>query len=283
VQPSERSIVLDTKRLTTVKVARDEGVVDVQAGVLGIDLEAALERQGLTVGHFPSSILCSTIGGWLAARGAGQCSSRYGKIEDMVRSADCVLGDGSSVRFTRRFGGPNPLELMIGSEGTLGVITSARLRLHPAPRARAFAAFRLPSFELGAEAMRGVMQAGLRPEVMRLYDPLDSYLLGRGKVGDQQGHAPRSTGLPSGFWLRAALGVPRALNGAIAGFERFVSGSATLILIFEGELARDDLRGAERLLRELGGESLGEGPARSWLERVVEGALLKDVGLPVTD
>ena len=70
---------------------------------------------------------------------------------------------------------------MIGSEGTLGLITSARLRLHSLPQRRAFAAFRLPSFELGANAMRVIMQAGLRPAVMRLYDPIDSYLLGRGK------------------------------------------------------------------------------------------------------
>ncbi len=267
VRPSQRSIVVDTKRLTGVRVLPDEGAVDVQAGVLGVDLEAALERQGLTVGHFPSSILCSTVGGWLAARGAGQCSSRYGKIEDMVQSADCVLGTGQRVRLTRRFGGPNPLDLMIGSEGTLGLITSARLRLHAAPRARAFAAFRMPSFELGAEAMRSVMQAGLRPAVMRLYDPIDSYLLRRGKVADERGREPQSSGVPRGFWLRAALGSPRALNGAIAGFERFVSGSATLILIFEGEShqATGDLERAERLLRGLGGASLGEGPARAWL------------------
>lgn len=267
VRPSERSIIVDTKRLTRLDVLPEEGVVDVQAGVLGIDLEAALERRGLTVGHFPSSILCSTVGGWLAARGAGQCSSRYGKIEDMVRTADCVLGTGDAVRFTRRVGGPNPLELLIGSEGTLGVITSARLRLHPQPLGRAFAAFRLRSFEAGAEGMRALMQAGLRPAVMRLYDPIDSYLLTRGKVADEQGQEPKSSGMPSGFWLRTLLGAPRALNGAIAAFERFVSGSAMLILIFEGGVdeAHADLARAERLLAELGGESLGEGPARSWL------------------
>ena len=66
VRPSERSIIIDTKRLTRVEVVAEQGVVDVQAGVLGVDLEAALERRGLTVGHFPSSILCSTVGGWLA-------------------------------------------------------------------------------------------------------------------------------------------------------------------------------------------------------------------------
>jgi alkyldihydroxyacetonephosphate synthase len=260
---------VDTKRLTAMRISPEDGVVDVQAGVLGVDLEAALERRGVTVGHFPSSILCSTVGGWLAARGAGQCSSRYGKIEDMVRSADCVLGTGDAVRFTRRFGAPNPLDLLIGSEGTLGLITSARLRLHAQPGARTFAAFRMPSFQAGAEAMRVLMQAGLRPAVMRLYDPIDSYLLGRGKVAVASRREParQSSGTPSGFWLRAALSSPRMLNRAIAGFERFVSGSATLILVFEGaeDEAAHDLHEAEGLLRGLSGQSLGEGPARAWL------------------
>lgn len=74
VRTSERSIVVDTKRLRRVSILPDEGVVDVEAGVLGVDLEDELARRGFTVGHFPSSILCSTVGGWLAARGAGQCS-----------------------------------------------------------------------------------------------------------------------------------------------------------------------------------------------------------------
>jgi alkyldihydroxyacetonephosphate synthase len=267
IKPRSASIVVDTKRLTRLTIEPDAGVVDVQAGVLGVDLEAELARRGFTVGHFPSSILCSTVGGWLAARGAGQCSSRYGKIEDMVVSADCVLGTADAVRLRRRVGGPNPLGLMIGSEGTLGLITSARLRLHAAPAARAFAAYRLPSFELGAEAMRAIMQAGLRPAVMRLYDPIDSYLLSRGKVADDEGSERRGSGMPSGFWLRAALGSPRALNGAIECFERYLSASATLIVIFEGaaDEAHVDLEQAERLLRELGGSSLGEAPARAWL------------------
>lgn len=262
-----RAIVVDTKRLTRWHVLPEEGVVEVEAGVLGIDLENALERRGYTVGHFPSSILCSTVGGWLAARGAGQCSSRYGKVEDLVKSADCVLGTGQRVRFTRRLGGPNPLDLMIGSEGTLGLITSARLALSSAPRTRAFAAFELPSFELGAEAMRSLLQAGLRPAVLRLYDPIDSYLLSRGRVADEHGKEPKKSGMPSGAGLRAALASPRLLNGAIELFERFVRGSATLIVIFEGDgdAPRDQLADAERLLAELSAKSLGETPARAWL------------------
>jgi alkyldihydroxyacetonephosphate synthase len=267
VHTAPGSMVLDTKRLTKLRIHPDQGVVDVEAGMLGIDLEQTLERSGYTVGHFPSSILCSTVGGWLAARGAGQCSSRYGKIEDMVESADVVLGTGDRVRFTRRPRGPNLLDLLVGSEGTLGVITGARLRLHPAPRHRAFHAFRLPSFERGAEAMRLIMQAGLRPAVMRLYDPVDSYLLGRGKVADEKGRESPRSGMPNGAWLRAALGSPRALNGAVELFERFVSGSATLIVIFEGEAesSRAELSRAQRLVKELGALSLGEAPARAWL------------------
>jgi len=267
IQPGDRCIAVDTKRLTRVVVDRAGGVVDVGAGVLGVDLEAVLSRQRLTVGHFPSSILCSTVGGWLAARGAGQCSSRYGKIEDLTESAEVVLGSGVSGRFSRRPNGPNPLDLLIGSEGTLGIITSARLRLHRAPDERVFAAYRLPSFEEGAEAMRTIMQAGLRPSIMRLYDPLDSYLLSRGKVADERRRHAKSSGMPSGAVLRTMLAHPRALGGAIQAFERLVSPFSTLILIFEGERdeAKAESAAAARLLRDRAALDLGEGPARDWL------------------
>jgi len=267
IRPRDRCIAVDTKRLTRVVVDRAGGVVDVAAGVLGVDLEAALSRQGLTVGHFPSSILCSTVGGWLAARGAGQCSSRYGKVEDLTESAEVVLGSGISGRFSRRPNGPNPLDLLIGSEGTLGVITSTRLRLRRAPAERVFAAYRLPSFEEGADAMRAIMQAGLRPAVMRLYDPLDSYLLSRGKVEGERRRQAKSSGMPSGAVLRTMLAHPRVLSGAIHGFERFVSHFATLILVFEGERgeATAEHAAAAHLLSDRAELDLGEGPAREWL------------------
>src|SRR6202034_441643 len=112
--------------------------LDVEAGALGLPLEDALVREGFTLGHFPSSILCSTVGGWVAARSAGQCSGYYGKIEDMVVALECVTGDGEIVTLSRRAHGPDLTPLMIGSEGVLGIITSATLRLHPAPTSRAF-------------------------------------------------------------------------------------------------------------------------------------------------
>ncbi len=156
---------------------------------------------------------------------------------------------------------------MIGSEGTLGIVTRARLRLHPLPTTRKFAAYELPSFEAGADAMRALMQAGLRPAALRLYDPLDSFLLEQGKVARRGAHAARSSvDGTTGALLRAALRAPRALASAISGFEHFVSPRATLIAVFEGsadETAEQAARAA-RLLGAKSATSLGEAPARRW-------------------
>src|SRR5207249_4489729 len=141
-------------------------------GILGEHLEHELGRRGYTLGHFPSSIMCSTLGGWLAARSAGQCSSRYGKIEDMVRSAEFVTGTGEVVDTAGDPRGPAWVQLLVGSEGTLGIFTRATLAIRPAPEARHMRGFRFPRVGAGCEAIRRVMQRGLRPSVVRLYDEL---------------------------------------------------------------------------------------------------------------
>src|SRR5262249_5397318 len=141
-----------------------------------------LNREGFTLGHFPSSILCSTVGGWVAARSAGQASGYYGKIEDMVAALELVTGTGEIVTLERRNSGPNLIPLVVGSEGTLGIVTSATLRLHAAPTSRAFVSWSFPSTEAGWDAMRRIFQAGLRPAVSRLYDPFDAMLARMGGV-----------------------------------------------------------------------------------------------------
>ncbi len=181
VLPDPRTVIVDLKRMSRWRALdRVTPSLDVEAGALGIRLEEDLQASGFTLGHFPSSILCSTVGGWIAARSAGQCSGRYGKIEDMVAALECVTGTGEVVTFRRRTLGPDLCPIVIGSEGVLAVVTSATLRLHPAPAARAFGSLSFPTLEAGWEAMRAMFQAGLRPAVARLYDPFDSFMARRG-------------------------------------------------------------------------------------------------------
>ena len=120
----------------------------------------------------------STVGGWLACRGAGQYSTRYGKIEDMVVGLEVVLADGRVVRTEgkgpRAATGPNLTQLFVGSEGTLGVITEARLRIHPLPPAQERRAFGFATFAGGLEACRRILRRGATPAVLRLYDQTES-------------------------------------------------------------------------------------------------------------
>ncbi|HUC37877.1 MAG TPA: FAD-binding oxidoreductase [Acidimicrobiales bacterium] len=147
-------------------------------GTFGPDLEAGLQAQGTTLGHWPQSMDISTVGGWLACRGAGQYSTRYGKIEDMVAGLEVALADGSTVRTggcgPRSATGGDLTQLFVGSEGTLGIVTGALLRLHPVPPAQARRAFGFGSFEEGLEACRLVMRRGATPAVVRLYDEVES-------------------------------------------------------------------------------------------------------------
>jgi alkyldihydroxyacetonephosphate synthase len=155
-------------------------VADVAAGTFGPDLEDALGARGsgYTLGHWPQSMDISTVGGWLACRGAGQYSTRYGKIEDMVIGLEVVLADGQIIHTEgagpRAATGPNLTQLFVGSEGTLGVITRARLRVHPAPAASARRAYAFGDLRGGLEACRLLLRRGATPAVLRLYDEAES-------------------------------------------------------------------------------------------------------------
>jgi alkyldihydroxyacetonephosphate synthase len=268
IECGPRTLVLDTKRMRDFRVT-EAGTLLVGPGALGIALEDALAQRGFTVGHFPSSILVSTVGGWVGGRGAGQCSGRYGKIEDMVLGVSAVLGDGTAVAFGRRAAGLDLVPLLVGSEGTLGVFTEIELRLHPAPAERAFAAFELANTAAGMGLLRRIYQAGLRPAVARLYDPLDSLLFGR----HGHGHAPSTSVEP---WdaerhrgLSRWLGFPALTSFALRAAERTFMRKTLLILVFEGNAgeASADARRASTLAEEARGRLLGEGPARAWLAR----------------
>jgi len=177
--PVHGGVVLDLTALTGIVDVDDTALVlDVRAGTFGTPLEATLRRDHhVTLGHWPQSIDLSTVGGWLACRGAGQLSTRYGKIEDMVVGLDVVLADGRQITtggVPRAAVGPDLNQLFVGSEGTLGVITGARLRLHTVPAETRTAAYAFGSFGAANDACRRIVHRGARPAVLRVYDAIES-------------------------------------------------------------------------------------------------------------
>jgi alkyldihydroxyacetonephosphate synthase len=186
--PVSGGISLDLTSLTGL-VALDDvsGVATFRAGTLGPHAEAAANDAGFTIGHFPSSVMCSTVGGWVSARGAGQLSTRYGKAEDLVVAVEAVLPDGTVWQTRpapRTAAGPDMWRLLAGAEGTLGVITEVTLRLHPLPGARHFQGWLFADLRAGVDALRRAMATGIRPAVLRLYDETDTSLVlgGQGLV-----------------------------------------------------------------------------------------------------
>ncbi len=172
-------VVLDLTGLDRIgEVDAVSGIVETDAGVFGPDLERTLNvHHGLTIGHFPQSFDLATVGGWVACRGAGQYSTRYGKIEEMVVGLEVVLADGRVIRTggaPAAAVGPDLNQVFVGSEGTLGIITRVWLRAHPVAPTRRTAAFHFATLSAGFEACRRIVRRGATPAVLRLYDAIES-------------------------------------------------------------------------------------------------------------
>jgi alkyldihydroxyacetonephosphate synthase len=170
-------VALDLARLDRlVSVDAVSRTATVQAGMTGPALEAALGAQGMTLGHFPQSFEYATVGGWVATRSAGQASTGYGRVDALVLALRVVTPSGelATRAVPASAAGPNLRELLVGSEGTLGVIVEATLRVRPAPAARRYEAFSLPSLATGADAFRELVQQGAAPDVARLSNPVET-------------------------------------------------------------------------------------------------------------
>jgi alkyldihydroxyacetonephosphate synthase len=177
-QGVEGALVIDLKRMRRLlQVDAAAGTAHVEAGMLGQHLEDALAPLGWKTAHSPSSIHCSTVGGYVAARSAGQFSSRFGVFEDMLLAAHAETPTGPMDTGLWTPQGSEDLQaVLLGSEGGLGVITDVLVKLAPLPHRWWLRGFAFPSLEAAWSAMRGLMQAGLWPSALRLYDPVDTRL-----------------------------------------------------------------------------------------------------------
>lgn len=178
IRAQEGVVVLSTRRLEgLVELDETDLTATFLAGTMGGAAERTVQKSGLTIGHWPQSIELSTVGGWVATRAAGQYSTGYGSIEDVLLALQVVLPDGSimETRPTPRAAtGPDLRQLFLGSEGTLGVITRVTLSLRPLPESSVGQTFHFADLDAGLRAIRLAMRAGWRPPVVRLYDVAES-------------------------------------------------------------------------------------------------------------
>jgi alkyldihydroxyacetonephosphate synthase len=175
------AVTLDLRNLSkVVEVDPVSRAASIEAGTYGPSLENQLKPHGLTLRHFPQSFEYSTLGGWIATRSGGHFASLHTHIDDFVESLRVVTPAG--VLETRRLpgsgAGPSPDRMFIGSEGILGVISRAWMRLQPRPGFRSGASIRFPSFFDAARAVRAVAQAGLYPSNCRILDPREAFNTG---------------------------------------------------------------------------------------------------------
>src|SRR3954463_16349525 len=172
--PVHGGLVVDLRGLDEiVEIDERSLTVTAQAGVNGNALERVLNERGLMFPHYPASSEWATVGGYIAARGSGVLSTRYGKIEDLVLSLRVALAGGQlidTVSVPRHAVGPDLTQLFVGSEGTLGIITRATLEIVPLPAERQFLTLAFPDVAAGVNAFRATLHAGHRPSVIRMYD-----------------------------------------------------------------------------------------------------------------
>jgi alkyldihydroxyacetonephosphate synthase len=223
----ERPVVsLDLRRLDRVlEVDPTSLAARIQAGATGPGLEEQLREHGLTLRHFPQSFEYSTLGGWIATRAGGHFATLETHIDDMVESVRAVTPRGrwESRRLPGSGAGPSPDRLLIGSEGTLGVIADAWVRVRPRPQFKASVAVEFGDFGKAAAAVREIAQSGLHPSNCRLLDAPEAELTGAGNgsahlllLGFESAHHPVDP------WMDLALGIARDHSGT-AGDTRTTS------------------------------------------------------------
>lgn len=233
-----------------------------ESGIYGIDLEAELNARGFKHGHHPQSFEFSTLGGWIAASGAGQQSNAYGRAGDWIAGAEVATSKGiwSLPAIPASAAGPDLRALVVGSEGAFGVITQATVRIHAKPEASHYSAFLFPDFASGSLAIRRMVQAEVPTATMRLSDPDETFFYqALSKAGAEPTFKDK---------LQARYLSLRGLGDR----------PCAMILGFEGEQDRVDygLSAAKRMIRACGGIGVGKSPANRWYQGRFHGPYSRD-------
>jgi alkyldihydroxyacetonephosphate synthase len=253
-----RLISLDLGALRDVEIDRRSLTARLGAGLRGPEAEAELARHGVTLGHFPQSFEYATIGGFAATRSAGQASSGYGRFDDLVSSVRLIApaGDLSTLETPHTAAGPSLRELVVGSEGVLGVIPDVTVRVRSAPAVRRYEAWMAESFEAGTEIVRALAQGAGLPDVVRVSDEEETQ--GSLALSGPRGAAGRA--------FDAYLGARRRRGGAL------------MIVGLEGDEESVARRRAlaVRVLRSGGAAYLGQAAGRSWEHGRYQGPYLRD-------
>lgn len=178
VVANPESVLLDMSEMNRTRFIDETNLLaSFDAGKNGGEAEAEVAKQGLTMGHWPQSIDVSTVGGWIATRASGQFSTGYGNIEDIVYSVEAVLPNGEIMtagKAPRAAAGPDLRHILLGSEGTMGIITGVTLSMRRRPEMQDYSAFFCKGMQQGFEAQRVVVQSGWQPVVMRQYDETEA-------------------------------------------------------------------------------------------------------------
>ena len=256
-------ISMDMTRMNRVKTIDPQNhIVIAEAGVFGPDLEEALNLQGYTLGHFPQSFEFSTLGGWIATRGAGHKSTVYGKIEDMILSVNAVGPRGKlhTPVVPAHAAGGDLISLLAGSEGSLGLITEAVMRIRPLPIEEWFTSFLFPDFNQGLKAVREIMVQGVGPPTIRLSDETETAALMAEAAWKRKGTARR--------FFHDKL-VPFYLKS------KGVVQEKSCLLLAVGEDMRD-MNPLTIICRGFGGVKAGSGPAELWNRTRYSSPYLRD-------
>lgn len=254
-------VSVDLTRMTKVDVVdRVSRTVRADTGIYGPDLEARLNEQGFTVGHFPQSFEYSTLGGWIAARGAGQLSNRYGSARDRVVALTMATPRGvlRTSAFPNSAAGPNLNGVLAGSEGALGILTSAVMRVDPVAEHRQIVAFLFKSWDDGVATIRTLVQDEVGAAMLRLSDPDETHFFGE---------------------FRRALEPSMLMSGVEGTLGRFgFDRKCVLMAAFEG--TRDETTAMVKTARAVAkanrGLFVGGSPGRSWWKRRFEMPFLRD-------